>query len=342
MSDQRLPVRLDTRPLSFQLSKKTTEIENKLSLIHHLLTHYGQCLQGLQCRQDPPAMRQHSTSLAESNSALGMLPVEDSRGKQHTALQESANEVADLVQPRTTTGHETGSLLSSNVVQQASTLYETAGSSASSMHGPAPSRPDCTKAALVADEPRPQGSAPTGMIPAQPSTPGHLIASCTATAEGYTGPPHDTYLPISPFAAMSAASSSSGGSPLTPSAAVAGSMTTPKAGTLVRNSPAVHTALPHLPESRHSTGLQQLWNSVAHTPLMVPSPCSMTGKQSKHGRRHSEEESHQPVLISEITIAAEGASQSSSMRGSAASEVTDGATAHSTGSEATSIGSAHR
>lgn len=289
-------------------------------------------------------MQQHSTSLSESNSALATLLVkDDSRGRENAAVQDPANKVADSVQSRTTTGQETGGLLSSSVVQQASTFYKTAESSASSMHGPASPVPGCTRAASTADVPRQQGSAPTvggtGLMPAQPSNPDHLIASCPAADEGYAGLLDDTQLHISPFAAIEEASSSDG-SPSAPSAAVAGSMSTPKAGISDRSSPAVHFALPHLPESRHSKGLQQLWNSMAHTPLMVPSPCSMTGKQSKQGRRQSEEQGHQPVLVSEMSTAAEGTSQSSSMRGSAAPEVTEGPTAHPAGLMSTPMGGA--
>ena len=36
-------------------------------------------------------------------------------------------------------------------------------------------------------------------------------------------------------------------------------------------------------ETRHSKGLQQLWNCVAHTPLTVPSPHSMTDRRSPDG-----------------------------------------------------------
>ena len=269
-------------------------------------------------------MRQH-TSLSESNGALGTLLVEDSRGKENTAVQHTANEVANSVQPRTIEGRETASLLSSSVLQQASTLYETAESSTSSINGPPSSVPDCTRAASMADAPRQQGNTPTDWTPAQLSNPDHLIASCTATHERYEGLPDEAKLHIGSFAAMNAASSSPGGSPLAPSVADAGSMCSAKAGTSDRSRPVP----PHLPESRHSKGLQQLWNSTPHTPLMVPSPCSMTGKQSKQGRRHSEEQGHQLVLSSETSTTAEGASQSSSMSGSAVSEVTEGATAHS-------------
>lgn len=329
-------------PSGSKYAKKTIGSSiNKLALSSRFLpTHCGQCPQGVECRQDRTAIQQQSMSLSESNSPLGMPSVQDGRGKENTAVQDTAIQVADSVQPCTTKGHETHSLLlSSNLVQQASTLYESTRSSASSLHGAASSMPGCTRAALMADAPRQQGSAPTGMMPAQPSSPNHLIASCPTADEDCAGLPRDTQLHISPFAATDAASSSSG-SPLAPSAADAGSMSTAKASISDRSGPAVHYALPCLPESRHSKGLQQLWSAMAHTPLAVPSPCSMSAKQSEQGRRRRAEQGHQPVLMSEVTAAAEWASQSSSMSGNATLEVPERATAHSAGSGSTPVGGA--
>ena len=326
------------------------------------------CMQDMHSRQWSPAVLPHANcmTLSGGNSTVGTLPEEDGRGQQNIAELNCATEVSASVQTTTAADCETDTLLSSNELQQASSRHETttgnltaAKSNLGSVRVPASAMLYCSMAAStlnpMAGSTRLEGIAPFGTMPAQPSSPEHdsveseseseadlcqqmqpstrqeqLIASCSAAGKSYAGVPDHAELHAAPFAAVLESSSSSS-SPFAPSSMVADSMSTPKAGISERSGPAVHDALPQLPESRHSKGLQQLWNSVAHTPLPVPSPCSMAVDHSKLDRLQCKEQGHQHVLVPEMTAPAEGTSQSSivsTMSGSAASELIERATAH--------------
>ena len=287
-------------------------------------------------RQGSPAMLQHSVNLSEGNSRT--LSEEDCRGEQNVAELNCAYEVAVSAQPSTAAGSKSDTLLSSNVTQQASCSHEmmasnltAAQTSLGSIHAPASAMLYCTRAVSIADPMVPEGSAPIGHMPTRSSSPQHDSLQSEAD--------RSQQMQASATLAAVVESSSSMCSPLAPSLAVADSMlSTPKAGISEDCGPAGHHTLPHLPESRHSKGLQQLWNSVAHTPLTVPSPCSMAGKHSKLDRRQCDD---QRVLIPEMTTPVERPPQSStvsSVSGSAASEVTESATAHSAGSRSTPVG----
>ena len=339
-------------------------------------------MQGIHSRQGPPAMLQHTVSMdvSEGNSTLETLLEEDGRGEPDIAELHRANEVAGSVhvQPSTAPGSETDALLSSEVTQQATSRHETTADnltaaksslgSGGSAHAPASAMLHCNRAASMAHSTMLEGSAPIGLVPAQPSSPEHdslesetdlhqsmqasarpeqSIYSCPAADKSYAGVPDDVQLPVIPSAAgfnqLKPSSSKSSPLALCSVTAVADSMSTPKADISGRIDPALHDALPHVPESRHSKGLQQLWNSVAHTSLTVPSPCSMASKHSKLHRWQVEEQSHQRVLVPEMTTRAEGTSQASAvstMSGSAASEVTERTTAYSGGSRSMPMGGA--
>lgn len=324
-------------------------------------------MQGMHSRQGSSAMLQHTMSmnLSEGNCTLGMLPEEDGGGEQNICIAElkRANEVASSVQPTSAADSETDTLLSSDATQESSCRHETmtgdltaAKPNLNGVHAPASAMLYHTRTASMADSTRLEGSSPIGPMPAQPRSPApgsveseadlemqastrraQLFASCSTADESYAGVPDDAQLRVIPSADVEE-SSSRVSSPLAPFSMVADSMGTPTSGISERSSPADQHPLPHLPESKHSRGLQQLWNSVAHTPLPVPSPCSMAVQHSKLNRRQYEEQGHQRVLVPEMTTPAAGASQSSTVsavstvRDSAASELTERATAHSAGS----------
>lgn len=247
-----------------------------------------------------------------------------------------------------------------------------------SAHAPASAMLGCNRAASMADSTTLEGSVPIGLMPAQSSSPENdsfeseadlhqpmqasarpeqLILSCPAADKSYAGgnsffgaqghmvPDYVQLHGIPSAAGVNQLKPSSKSSPLAPClvTAVADSMSTSKASISDRRDSAVQHAIPHLPESKHSKGLQQLWNSVAHTPLTVPSPCSMASKHSKLGRWQCEEQGYQRVLGPEVTTPTEGMSQSSAvstMSGSAASEVTERATAYLAGSRSMPMGGA--
>ena len=324
----------------------------------------------MQGGQSSPAMWQNSMNPSEGNSTLGTPPVERGKGEQNVPELNCANEGAGSVPPSTAACSDTAALLR-DAAQQSNLRDEmTAGhlTAAVSCRGSLyiPVEHNCTRAeSTMAASTMLEGSAPTALLPAQPSSPEHdslqseadlfqqmeasftreqLLASCPAAGESPAEVPDDAQLHVIPSAAglNQFESSSSNGSPSAPSSRVAASMSTPKAGISDRSGPAIQHALPYLPESRHSKGLQQLWNSVAHTPLTVPSPCSMAGKHSKLDTRQCEEQGHQSVLMPEMATHAEGISQRivSTVSSSAASGLTESATAHSAGSRSMPVGGA--
>ena len=292
----------------------------------------------MQSRRAAPTMPQRSMHLSRGDSILETLPVDDGRGKQHVAVLTSPNEAAESAQP-SMAGPETHNLmLSRDAAQQASIRGEvTAGNLTAAessvdgiheIHAHASATPSCIKAGSMSDPTRQEGSALTDLTPVQSSSQEHWIAPSPASDQSYAGDSNNTQLDITSSVAVMDASSNS--SLVAPLSAYEGNIITPKAGVADRSDPVIHHAHLHLPESRHSKGLQQLWNCVAHTPLTLPSPSSMTGNHSKQDRRQAscEDQSHQRELVTGLTTPAEVTSQSSSAVGSAASEVTERATTH--------------
>lgn len=296
------------------------------------------CMQGMQHRRGSPVLQQLSPNLPSSDSTPETRPEDNSRKEQNVAVLACTNKVTGSVQPSLRRGCDTTMLgLSTNASLQANVRHQSTAtnptaiqSSADSIHDPASAMSTSTNAGAVSDPARQEGNALTDLTTALSSsrrTAKHLASLSTARDESCTGAQYETQLNINSSAVMAEATSSS--SPLLPSSAKVGGRSTPEAGMSVRSNPADQQELPQVPESRHSKGLQQLWNCVAHTPLAVPSPCRVTGKQDRR-QTSCEEQGHGPVLVFDLSIPAEVIESSITSSG-AASEMTDSATAHAVG-----------
>lgn len=133
-----------------------------------------------------------------------------------------------------------------------------------------------------------------------------------------------------------------------PPSAQNGSISTLSTGRFGTSTASVVTTPQRLPESRHSKGLQQLWNCVAHTPLAVPSPHAVTDNHSQASPRlQYGEQSQQPSLLPYLArpVAAPQSSPSSAPQAPAVgssegSGMSEAATAGSTESTSMSRGEA--
>lgn len=296
------------------------------------------CVQGLQRRRGSPVLQQHSLNLPSSDSTPETRPVGDSRKEQSVAVLAPTNEITGSVQSSTRESCEAAMLgLSTDASLQANMRHENTAaklaatqSRADNIHAPASAMSTSRKAGAISDPARQEGSALSDLTTALSNshrTAKHMPSSFTATDESCAGAPNEPQLDVSRSAVLAEATSSK--SPSLPFSANVGCMSTPEADMSDRSNPADQQEVPHVPESKHSKGLQQLWNCVAHTPLALPSPCSMTGKQD---RRHTscEEQGHPHVLVSDLSTPAVMI-ESSTASSSAASQITELAIAHAVG-----------
>lgn len=286
-------------------------------------------MQGKRQRQVPPVLQQHKQDLSRGDSAPEMLPRDGSKQEQDVAVLASKRQVAGSGQPSTSKVGETNMVELTDVAQQANVRRERTADNLKATQ----SRADIVHATASAVSANTKAAAVPTFQPSSHCRAEHLVAWASAAAadESLAGAVNNTQLNTGP--AIVTAEASSNRSQSAPSSANAGSMSTPTPGISDRRDSVGQQALLHMPEeSRHSKGLQQLWNCVAHTPLTVPSPCSMTGNcRMQHRRQTSfEEQGHQRVLVPDLATPSQ-VLQSSTASSSAASEVTEGATALSVG-----------
>ena len=253
-------------------------------------------------RTQTPGMQQPSPSLLRSCN-LDKLSINSNRHAQSAAMDHpliitpsqlrAAPPPSRQAVPQVSTERQTSAL---NSVVAGSAVVNACTSAALAMS-------DSVRAATVLLPDRQEGSVLTGLAQCDACNAEHSLASSPAARNDSPAPatrcianlPADITPKFDAFCTHTDSNNSE------PSSAQNGSSSASTVGSLGPSAASVVTASQGLPESRHSKGLQQLWNCVAHTQFAVPSPHAVTDDHSQAGARlQYEEQSQQPLLLSDL------------------------------------------